>query len=110
MSSRPELNSSSGEPTRGFRSLTTKYIFLGLVILGLIISFTALSFWFTNHIKNDARRINLAGRQRMLNFEMAWLLNKAMKEAGGQRGKAAEILGIDPKTLYRKLLSYGVKE
>jgi DNA-binding NtrC family response regulator len=26
---------------------------------------------------------------------------------GGQRGKAAEILGVDPKTLYRKLLGYG---
>lgn len=35
---------------------------------------------------------------------------RVLKEAGGQRGEAAEILGIDPKTLYRKLLSYGVKE
>lgn len=35
---------------------------------------------------------------------------KVLKEVGEQRGKAAEILGIDPKTLYRKLLSYGVKE
>jgi transcriptional regulator with PAS, ATPase and Fis domain len=35
---------------------------------------------------------------------------KVLKEVGGQRGKAAEILGVDPKTLYRKLLSYGVGE
>ena len=35
---------------------------------------------------------------------------KVLKEAGGQRGKAAEILGIDPKTLYRKLQAYGVNE
>jgi len=28
---------------------------------------------------------------------------------GGQRSKAAEALGIDPKTLYRKLASYGIK-
>jgi len=35
---------------------------------------------------------------------------KVLKETGGQRGKAAEILGIDSKTLYRKLLSYGVGE
>ncbi len=34
---------------------------------------------------------------------------KVLKKAG-QRGKAAEILGMDPKTLYRKLLSYGVEE
>ena len=35
---------------------------------------------------------------------------KVLKEVGGQKGKAAEILGVDPKTLYRKLLSYGVGE
>jgi DNA-binding NtrC family response regulator len=35
---------------------------------------------------------------------------KVLKESGGQRRKAAEKLGIDTKTLYRKLLSYGVKE
>ena len=34
-------------------------------------------------------------------------IRKVLKEVGGQRGKAAEILGLDPKTLYRKLLSYG---
>ena len=31
---------------------------------------------------------------------------KVLKETGGQRGKAAEILGVDPKTLYRKLRGY----
>jgi transcriptional regulator with PAS, ATPase and Fis domain len=35
---------------------------------------------------------------------------KVLKEAGGHKGRAAEILGVDPKTLYRKLLSYGVSE
>jgi DNA-binding NtrC family response regulator len=35
---------------------------------------------------------------------------RVLKEAEGQRAKAAEILGIDPKTLYRKLQSYGLKE
>lgn len=33
-----------------------------------------------------------------------------LREAGGHRGMAAEVLGIDPKTLYRKLREYGVKE
>ncbi len=33
-----------------------------------------------------------------------------LKEVRGQKGRAAEILGLDPKTLYRKLLSYGVGE
>jgi DNA-binding NtrC family response regulator len=34
---------------------------------------------------------------------------RILKEVGGERGKTAEILGIDPKTLYRKLTGYGVK-
>ncbi len=34
---------------------------------------------------------------------------RVLKESGGQRGKAAEVLGIDPKTLYRKLNGYGVE-
>ncbi len=35
---------------------------------------------------------------------------KVLKEAGGQRGRAAEILGVNPKTLYRKLSDYGIKD
>jgi len=31
-----------------------------------------------------------------------------LKQVDGHRGKAAALLGIDPKTLYRKLLSYGI--
>jgi DNA-binding NtrC family response regulator len=31
-----------------------------------------------------------------------------LKQVGGHRGKAAALLGIDPKTLYRKLLGYGI--
>jgi two-component system response regulator AtoC len=31
-----------------------------------------------------------------------------LKQVNGHRGKAATLLGIDPKTLYRKLLSYGI--
>ncbi len=32
-----------------------------------------------------------------------------LRQVGGHRGKAAALLGIDPKTLYRKILSYGVQ-
>ncbi len=34
---------------------------------------------------------------------------RVLKETGGRRGEAAEILGMDPKTLYRKMLSYGLQ-
>ena len=74
------------------RSIITKYIFIGLIILTLIASFTFLSFWFTNRIKGDARRINLAGRERMLSFEMAWLLNKSIKEKDEDKEKTLSYL------------------
>jgi DNA-binding NtrC family response regulator len=35
---------------------------------------------------------------------------QVLKETGGQKGKAAELLGISPKTLYNKLMSYGIAE
>ncbi len=51
----------------------------------------------------DPRRAS----QRLADIERDHILG-VLKEANGQKGKAAEILGIDPKTLYRKLLEYGV--
>jgi DNA-binding NtrC family response regulator len=51
--------------------------------------------------KGSGRRLEDVEKEHIL---------KVLKEAGGHRGKAAEILGVDPKTLYRKLLSYGVNE
>jgi DNA-binding NtrC family response regulator len=32
-----------------------------------------------------------------------------LRQVGGHRGKAAALLAIDPKTLYRKILAYGIK-
>jgi len=32
-----------------------------------------------------------------------------LRQVGGHRGKAAALLGIDPKTLYRKIHGYGIK-
>jgi DNA-binding NtrC family response regulator len=49
--------------------------------------------------KVSGRRLEDVEREHIL---------RVLQEAGGQKAKAAEILGIDPKTLYRKLLSYGV--
>jgi DNA-binding NtrC family response regulator len=32
-----------------------------------------------------------------------------LRQVGGHRAKAATVLGIDPKTLYRKILAYGIQ-
>jgi DNA-binding NtrC family response regulator len=53
--------------------------------------------------------VNGSKGARLEDLERSHIL-KVLKDAGGQRGRAAEILGIDPKTLYRKLQAYGVKE
>jgi DNA-binding NtrC family response regulator len=50
-----------------------------------------------------------AASRRLDDVEKEYIL-RILNEAGGHKGKAAEILGINPKTLYRKLVSYGVKE
>ncbi|MFQ5839738.1 MAG: sigma-54-dependent transcriptional regulator [Candidatus Methylomirabilales bacterium] len=33
-------------------------------------------------------------------------IQRVLQQVGGHRGRAAEVLGIDPKTLYRKILTY----
>lgn len=57
----------------------------------------------------DLKTGNKASGIRLEDIEKNHIL-KILREAGGQRGRAAEILGIDPKTLYRKLMGYGIKE
>ena len=51
----------------------------------------------------------LTNATRLEDVEREHIL-KVLKAASGQRNKAAEALGIDPKTLYRKLAAYGVNE
>ncbi|MFZ5906055.1 MAG: sigma-54-dependent transcriptional regulator [Nitrospirota bacterium] len=51
---------------------------------------------------------NTSGR-KLEDVEREHIL-RVFREVNGQKRKAAEILGVDPKTLYRKLSSYGIKE
>ena len=57
----------------------------------------------------DLRPDSRGSGRRLEDVEREHIL-RVLKEVGGQKGKAADILGVDPKTLYRKLLSYGVNE
>ncbi len=47
--------------------------------------------------------------KRLADIERDHIL-RVLHEVGGQKKKAAEILGVDPKTLYRKLSHYGIKD
>lgn len=51
-------------------------------------------------VKENPKTLADAERQHIMSI---------LKEADGQRGKAAQILGIDPKTLYRKIIAYNIK-
>jgi DNA-binding NtrC family response regulator len=60
-------------------------------------------------LPSDLVESRRAYSRRLVDVEKDHILN-VLKEVNGQRGKAAEELGIDPKTLYRKLQEYGMKE
>ena len=58
-------------PTFTFKSLSAKYLFVSAIFLLLIGSFISRDFSFTQYMKGDARRVNLAGRERMLTYKIA---------------------------------------
>ncbi|MBI4843707.1 MAG: HAMP domain-containing protein [Nitrospirae bacterium] len=74
------------------RSLNTKYIIIGSTFLFIVTSFTVTSFWFTEHLRSEARRINAAGSLRLKMIEIAWFFNRAGHEEGVERGRIIEIV------------------
>lgn len=54
-----------------FRSLTKKYVFISLVLLLFFVLYSFAGFVFTHYMEGDARKINLAGRERMLTYDIA---------------------------------------
>jgi DNA-binding NtrC family response regulator len=63
----------------------------------------------SSDLPDDLNPDGKAPGRKLEDIEREYIL-KVLKEVEGHKGKAAEILGIDPKTLYRKLFGYGVKE
>jgi signal transduction histidine kinase len=55
-----------------FKSLTSKFIFLGIALLAFIAIYITATYIFTHHMKGEAARINLAGRQRMLTLSFSY--------------------------------------
>jgi transcriptional regulator with PAS, ATPase and Fis domain len=66
-----------------------------------------------NTIEPDDLPLDLApghktSGRKLEDVEKEHIMN-VFRDVNGQKRKAAEILGIDPKTLYRKLSMYGIK-
>ncbi|MBF0559123.1 MAG: HD domain-containing protein [Nitrospirae bacterium] len=53
-----------------FKSLTAKYLFVSIIFVGLFTVFISSASFFARYMKGDARRINLAGRERMLTLSI----------------------------------------
>ncbi len=54
-------------------TLTKKFVLISLLIGSFIIAYFFLGFLFTQHIKDEVVRINLAGNLRYRSYRMAWL-------------------------------------
>ncbi len=54
-----------------FRSLLGKYTILAAAVLTLVVLLMTATFYLTEHIHGEGRRINLAGRQRMHLYHVA---------------------------------------
>ncbi len=57
---------------KSFRSLTSRYIFISLILLSCIGVYIYAGFLFTQHLKGDERKMNLAGKERALTLNMAF--------------------------------------
>jgi two-component system response regulator AtoC len=55
----------------------------------------------------DGRPASALARGSLEEMERQHIIT-TLKQVGAHRGKAAALLGIDPKTLYRKILTYGI--
>ena len=49
-----------------FRSLTAKFVFMGSIMLVFIAAYINATDIFTHHMEGESKRINLAGKERML--------------------------------------------
>lgn len=58
-----------------FKSLTGKLMFVGIIALAFTTFYVSAEFMFTEHIRGEATRINMAGHLRFRSFKIAWLLH-----------------------------------
>jgi two-component system, NtrC family, response regulator HydG len=61
------------------------------------------------HLPDEVARVAPFGAGGSLDEGNADAIRRALKTSGGNKAKAARLLGIDRKTLYRKLTRYGLE-
>ncbi|MEK6673678.1 MAG: hypothetical protein AABY42_09450, partial [Nitrospirota bacterium] len=54
-------------------TLTKKFVLVSLLMGSFIVAYVVFGFIFTQHMKDEALRINLAGSLRYRSYRMAWL-------------------------------------
>ncbi|MBF0566265.1 MAG: HAMP domain-containing protein [Nitrospirae bacterium] len=87
-----------------FQSLTWKYVCIGLLVLFVMVLFTAASFIFTHQIENDALRINLTGSERMRLFKIEASLFEAMSQKGQRRQETLNRLSENTIPRFEEIL------
>lgn len=60
------------------RSLTAKYLLVSAIVLLFFSLYMIFSYQVTNHMEGDAKKINMAGRERMLTYRIASSLHFIM--------------------------------
>ncbi|MBI4690518.1 MAG: PAS domain-containing protein [Nitrospirae bacterium] len=92
-----------------FKSLTAKFIFMGMIMLAFIASYITATYTFTHHMKGESKRINLAGRERMLLVEIAkHLLEIADMPLPGERTNIVEDMKKE-MNMYEEIL-FGLRD
>lgn len=72
------------------KSLAVKFVFMGGLLLAFISVYVAAGYVFTHHIRDEAKRINLAGRQRMLTKTMAYNVRALSSSPSSEQDKPTE--------------------
>ncbi len=92
-----------------FRSITSKFIFISVILLGFLSVFVYSGFVFTRHIDGEATRINLSGRERMLFVDISrHLLELADLPASSEKNGLIEHVKQEIR-MFEEVL-YGLRE
>lgn len=86
-----------------FRSLIAKFIFIGIVMLTFITAYVTVTYIFTHHIKGEATMINLAGKERMLSYMIAFHMEQIVDiPPSPERTNIIELNISDNRWIYMK--------